>query len=155
MSIIEDIKTRLASIIENEVFTAASDIKTGAPRDIENLPAAMIMTDAGTPQGEAQTGSETDYIERQFNVFLLIQEWVIGDELEAEATVSPYIDTYYTAMRGRQALEYPRNENALDYVINHQLTGDTGVINIRMGGVDYAGIQFTHSITYVMDVDFA
>lgn len=155
MSLVEDIKTRFATIIENEVLSTASDIKTGSPRSIDNPPAAVVMTLDGTPRPEEETGSETRYIDRNFNILLLVQPWVEGDELEAEAAVSPYIDAYYTAFMGRQALEYPKNQNALDYVIEHKLINDTGVINIRIGGIDWAGIQFTHAVAYVKAVDFA
>ncbi len=155
MSIIEDIKARIAEISENEWVSAASDIKTGSARSADNLPMVMIMTDAGVPREESETGSETMYLDRTFDIFLLVQPWVEGDELEAEEAVSPYVDLFYTTFKGRQALEYPRNQNALDYVIFSKPTGDTGVINIRMQGIDYAGCQFTLQVTYVQLIDFA
>lgn len=133
-------RTRIAAIAQSYVTGIVTAV-AGAPRRLTaaDLPAVVVTT------GEAQRQRDDNVImiSRQYNLVLLALPWQQGIELEAEQTCEPFFEAFEEAFLSRPSLQLADNTTPLEGVMNADLLGDTGVTNVELAGVGYAGIVFT------------
>jgi hypothetical protein len=133
---------RLASILES--IAGVERVYAGRPRDIppSDFPAFVVFTDASTYDLSGDGMSDYAICQRTYRMVLLAMPWVMASELEAEAACRPFFDRVEAVFLDRQGLDHPRGENDLQGVQRTVYLGDSGVINIRLAGKDYSGVEF-------------
>lgn len=130
-------KTRIAAICN----TMTGINGAGAmPRDLPDadLPYVVILTGEATRQRDDNLIT----VERIYRLALLVKSWAEGVETEAETLTEPFYDRFEDAFNSRPSLQLADNTTRLTGVQNADLGNDTGVTNIELGGVGYAGVMF-------------
>ena len=131
-------KARLAAICAT--ITGVLDTYAGMPRNIAgaNLPAVVVLT------GEAERTRQDNMltITRVYRLALLVKPWAEGIELEAEALCEPFFARFEDTLHARPSLQLTDNTTMLAGVQDAWLGNDTGVTNIELAGVGFAGVLF-------------
>lgn len=130
-------KARIAAICD----TITGVKGAGAmPRSLADasLPYVVILTGEATRQRDDNVIS----IERVYRLALLVKSWAQGVETEAEELTEPYYERFEDAFHSRPSLQLSDNTTRLAGVQNADLGNDTGVTNIDLAGVGYAGVMF-------------
>lgn len=136
-------KARLAALCE--LITGVNEGYAGVPRGIAaaNLPAVVVLTGEAERQ---QEGSLT-YIRRVYRLALLVMSWQEGIELEAEERCEPFFARFEDLFEVRSSLQLTDNTSTLAGVLESHLGADTGVTNIELAGVGFAGVIFNVHVT--------
>lgn len=146
------IKQRILDILDT-----ASEIELvtgGTVRNVPVPPAFLVFTDAaehGTPQTEGYS-EDLKPMRRRYRIVGLIQSLETGVEIAAESALEPFFDIIEGLFDPRPGLWLTDNSDALTGVQNSYLTSDTGFTAIRLGGVDYAGCEWTLDVEYMKTV---
>jgi len=110
------------------------------PRSLPDadLPYTVLLTGECTRRREDNLIS----IERIYRLAFLVKSWAEGVETEAEELAEPFFARFEDAFMTRPSLQLTGNTTRLEGVQNADLGNDTGITNIELGGVGYAGVIF-------------
>lgn len=136
----------MSEVTEKARIAAICNLITGVngagsmPRNLPDaeLPFVVILTGEATRQRDDNLISK----ERIYRLALLVKSWAEGIDVEAEELTEPFYARFEDAFMSRPSLQLADNTTPLEGVQNSDLGNDTGVININMAGVDYAGVMF-------------
>jgi len=133
----DTVKPRLASIAEDYI-TGVVTGHSRIPRDLStaDMPALVVMTGAAQ---QVQLGGGVIQELRTYSLALLALPWVMGVETEAEEILEPFFRRVALCFWGRPGLHLEDNTDALAGVQDVQVLGDSGVIEIALAAVSYAG----------------
>lgn len=143
---VPDTLDRIATILEG--ISGIQSVYAGRPNDVAPamLPAFIVFTDAATIDEEAD---DKLMITRVYRPVLVVSAWTMNIELESEALCRPFFNLFEQAIVERPMLELTPGVSPLAPVVRCRYLGDSGVINIHLGGKDYAGVEFRVEITEV------
>ena len=141
---------RIATILEN--IEGVVSVYAGRPNDVPPalFPAFIVLTDAGEIDNESFAANDMALIIRQYRLILLVASWATGIELESEGLCRPFFERVEDAFLQRPGLENPKSlaiGNQLQGVHDARLLSDTGIINIRIAGADFAGVQWVLQVS--------
>lgn len=139
VDLVASVRARIGAIIEAEV-QGVTVVYGYRPKQIAslNLPAMLITVDASSYNNEEMDDMVS--VPRVFHPTLLVATWSTGIEFEVEARCEPFFGQMMDAFIRRPSLDLPRGENPLQFVQDARLTGDGGIVNISLAGLNYAGI---------------
>jgi hypothetical protein len=141
---VTDVKSRIAAICRTIEGVAGAD---RSPRSLANaqLPFVVVLTGESTRQSgrDGEPGaSDMLIVRRLYRLALIVKSWGRGVEGEAEELCEPFFERFEETFVRRPSLQLTDNSTPLPGVLDAWLSGDTGVINIELGGVGYAGVMF-------------
>jgi hypothetical protein len=144
-------KQRLADICEGYI-TGIKVAYAGAPRNIvsANLPAAVVVL---TGEVERRRDGPLLVMARTYRLALIVKEWALGIELEAEALCEPFFDRFESILDARPQLQLANATTPLAGVLDAWLGNDSGVIEIELAGVSYAGVMFEQHVTSLREIE--
>jgi len=149
------VKDRIDTIVTN--VTGVNEVKDGLPRNAVpgNMPFAYIATADARVVQAGSAGDTLLLFERDYKIVLVIKPWAHGIELEVEAAAEPFFTRIYDVLWGNPGLHtftagVPNND-PLDYVFDTALTGDSGVVNIVVGGLAVVGVVFSLTVQEMTD----
>jgi hypothetical protein len=141
------VKTRLITICE-----AIPGIQ-GASREPRNLTGAempWVIVLAGP--AEYQTDGEALGRElRTYRLLVIVQAWAQGPEYEAETLVEPFYERFREEFSNNASLD-TGNHDPLPGVQWSQIVRDTGLTEIILAGVSYAGVEVNIQVLEVYNV---
>lgn len=133
---VSTVKERLSIILGN--ISGVEKVVKGSPQGLSTFPCFIIITEDMT--NESNT-SETVIEIRNYNLWLLVQGFALGEQLEAEGKCEPFFrlvaDTFYE----RPKLQIG-SDDPLQGVISTRFLGDSGFSTITLGRAEYAGVLF-------------
>jgi hypothetical protein len=143
-------KQRLADICAGYI----TDIRTayaGAPRNIAaaSLPAVVVLT------GEVERRRDGPLLimARTYRLALIVKAWALGIELEAEALCEPFFDRFESIFDARPQLQLANATTPLEGVLDAWLGNDSGVIEIELASISYAGVMFEQHVTSLREIE--
>lgn len=143
--------TRLEAILGD--ISGLKRVVTGNVQTLPTaaLPACIVIWGPSSLVSELST-EDVKVRTREFSLLLAAKPWVLGTELEAGEVARPFVARFAAAFDANPSLhtfdaDGNPNNDPLDYVDGVTLTGDTGVTNIVVGNVSFAGTRFFLEVT--------
>lgn len=124
----------------------------GASRDPRNITGGempWVVVLAGPAQ--YSNGSSLGQELREYRLILIVQSWAQGPEYEAEKLCEPFFTRFRDEFMQNTGLDTGNND-PLTGVQNSILIRDSGVSNIELAGVVYAGVEFVIQVLELFDV---
>jgi hypothetical protein len=149
---VDTIRERISAICQDDIVGITETVE-GAPRNLAtaDLPAAVVLTGQAERNARGADTTTTDmvYVTRVFRVALIVKPWIQGVVLEAEELCMPFFERFEQAFGFTYGLTSDTHTTPLDSVQDSWLGNDTGVADVDLGGVRYAGVVFDVWVEYL------
>lgn len=143
--------TRIAEILEG--MDGVVEVYAGRPNDTPpaNLPAFIVLTGSASVDTNQDQSANADmaYITRSYRCILLALPWVQGVDLQSEETCRPFFTEFYDIFLDRPMLDNPKGSDPIYSIVSTKPISDSGIINVVLGNVAYAGVEFVLEITEI------